>query len=261
MKKIAENKLDESLEYLKEVICANKDTWVPSSRGNNTGVGKTFEDLLGKVEDNLAEPDLAQLEIKSQRMNSQSKTTLFTKSPVYPLGANTYIKDNFGVNDAQFPDTKIIHTSFFGNKINTYKNRHGFKLEADDEKQKLHLKVYDTNNNEINLDNDIYWTYPCLEQIINEKIANVGFVQAKTKSENGEEYFKYEKLTVLMNPSLEKFINNVKDGTIQFDIRIGVYRSGKNAGKPHDHGSGFRIAKKDFHKLYGEVKNIDFNEK
>jgi len=33
-------------------------------------------------------------------------------------------------------------------------------------------------------------------------------------------------------------------GKIQFDIRIGSYKTpGKNYGKVHDHGSGFRIAR------------------
>ena len=33
--------------------------YVPSNRANNTGIGKTFEDYIGVVENNLDEPDLA----------------------------------------------------------------------------------------------------------------------------------------------------------------------------------------------------------
>jgi hypothetical protein len=33
-------------------------------------------------------------------------------------------------------------------------------------------------------------------------------------------------------------------GYVMFDFRIGAYKSGKMIGKPHDHGSGFRIKKK-----------------
>ena len=35
--------------------------YVPSNRANNTGIGKTFEDYIGVVENNLDEPDLAAL--------------------------------------------------------------------------------------------------------------------------------------------------------------------------------------------------------
>jgi len=248
--------LEESLEYLQDKLKEYKGIWVESSRSHDTGIGHTFEEkILEKVEDNLADPDLAALEIKSQRMNSSSKMTLFTKAPVYPLRANTYIRDNFGVDDEVYP-SKIIHTSFFGNRISHYKGEYGFKLEANDNEQKLYLRIFDRENNII--DTEIYWTYTVLSDILSQKIHNIGFVEAKTKKENGNEYFMYKKLTILMNPSIENFIENINNGTIQFDIRIGVYRSGKNQGKPHDHGSGFRISKKDFPKLFETVEVIEF---
>lgn len=45
--------------------------FVKSKRRNNTGVGKTFEDYIGVVENNIDEPDLAGYEIKSHRKHSQ----------------------------------------------------------------------------------------------------------------------------------------------------------------------------------------------
>lgn len=85
--------------------------WVESHRRNNTGIGKTFEDYVGVVENNLNEPDLFGYEIKSHRSESSSYVTLFTKSPSYPTkGANAYLKDHFGSN---YPDSKLkkLHTS------------------------------------------------------------------------------------------------------------------------------------------------------
>jgi len=35
-----------------------------------------------------------------------------------------------------------------------------------------------------------------------------------------------------------------------YDIRLGVYQSGKNIGKPHDHGSGLRIKKDSLGKAF-----------
>ena len=66
--------------------------YVPSNRANNTGIGKTFEDYIGVVENNLDEPDLAGFEIKSHRGASCSYVTLFTKSPSFPKRANAYLK-------------------------------------------------------------------------------------------------------------------------------------------------------------------------
>lgn len=248
--------LEQSLEYLQEKLVEYKGVWVESSRSHDTGIGHTFEEkILEKVEDNLADPDLASLEIKSQRMNSSSKMTLFTKAPVYPLRANTYIRNNFGVYDEVYP-LKVIHTSFFGNRITHYKGEYGFKLESNDNEQKLYLRIFDKDANII--ETEIYWTYAALSDILSNKIHNIGFVEAKTRKKDGKEYFMYQKLTVLMKPSIEKLIENINNGTIQFDIRIGIYRTGKNQGKPHDHGSGFRISKNDFPKLFETVKEIEF---
>jgi len=248
--------LEQSLEYLQEKLVEYKGIWVESSRSHDTGVGHTFEEkILKKVEDNLADSDLASLEIKAHRINSSSKVTLFTKAPDYPSRANTYIRNNFGVNDEKYP-SKVIHTSFFGNRINYYKGEYGFKLESNDNEQKLYLRIYDKNANMI--ETEIYWTYATLSDILSKKIHNIGFVEAKTKKEDGKEYFMYQKLTILMKPSIKKFIENINNGTIQFDIRIGIYGTGKHEGKPHDHGSGFRISKNDFPKLFETVKEIKF---
>lgn len=57
--------------------------YVPSNRANNTGIGKTFEDYIGVVENNLDEPDLAGFEIKSHRGASCSYVTVRTAYNTY----------------------------------------------------------------------------------------------------------------------------------------------------------------------------------
>lgn len=39
--------------------------------------------------------------------------------------------------------------------------------------------------------------------------------------------------------------------------RIGSYKSGRNIGKPHDHGSGFRIKEYNICKLYANYEKVD----
>lgn len=41
-----------------------------------------------------------------------------------------------------------------------------------------------------------------------------------------------------------------------YDIRIGAYGSGKKLGKPHDHGSGFRIKENNLVNLYSNIERI-----
>jgi hypothetical protein len=56
--------------------------WIENARkGNAGGVGNTLEDLLGIEENNLPIPNAAEWELKAQRMNTSSLTTLFHIEP------------------------------------------------------------------------------------------------------------------------------------------------------------------------------------
>ncbi|GAA5252137.1 hypothetical protein KNCP2_04250 [Candidatus Rickettsia kedanie] len=56
--------------------------WIENSRhGNHGGVGNTIEDLLGIGEHNLPIPNAAEWELKCQRLNTVSLTTLFHMEP------------------------------------------------------------------------------------------------------------------------------------------------------------------------------------
>ena len=48
-------------------------------------------------------------------------------------------------------------------------------------------------------------------------------------------------------------IASLEDGELFIDIRIGVYSSGRNIGRTHDHGTAFRI-KLDKLLTYGDVE-------
>ncbi len=64
---------------LKEI---SKMGFIPNARkGNHGGIGNTLEDLLGIKENNLPVPNAAEWELKAQRLNSTSLTTLFHIEP------------------------------------------------------------------------------------------------------------------------------------------------------------------------------------
>ncbi|MEG1700165.1 MAG: MvaI/BcnI family restriction endonuclease, partial [Alistipes sp.] len=69
--------------------------------------------------------------------------------------------------------------------------------------------------------------------------------------------FKFNKAEIYSQPSLARFLDLIDAGIIMYDIRIGSYSSGRNIGKAHDHGSGFRIKENDICKLYGIKKLVE----
>ena len=233
--------MSEVLEKFREDFeKVKKEGFIESHRFHNTGIGKTFEDVLNIVENNKQEVDyLDELELKSSRELSGSMVTLFTKSPSHPQGANTELRLKFGKEENGL---KILHTTISGDKFNTFLGKYGFKLEIDEEGRRIYILIKDLKNDTL-LDFECYYDFDELKKIIKKKCKNIVFVTAKIRRDEGRESFHFQKALSLTGLSFNKFLHGIKEGMILYDIRIGVYRSGKNEGKTHDHGSGFRIKK------------------
>ncbi|OGZ63347.1 MAG: hypothetical protein A3C58_02560 [Candidatus Staskawiczbacteria bacterium RIFCSPHIGHO2_02_FULL_34_10] len=222
-------------QSLKEL---SKKGWIKSNRSHNTGIGKTLEDHLNITENNIALPDFGVMELKSQRFDTLSMMTLFTKSPEGIT--NTEIRKRFGYPDKEFPKIKILHQTISGGK----RNAMGFQTKIDEKKGKLLiLKKGELLG---------YYSLTFLKQKAIEKIGNgLILVRAQTKKIRRNEYFHYKDAYFLKEIDPTKFLAHSK-----YDIRLGVYHSGKNVGKPHDHGSAFRLTEKSLPLLFKIHKKI-----
>ena len=249
--------IDELLTKFTEIATQG---WIESHRQHNTGIGKTFEDLLEKVEDNLGEPDYKGIELKTHRKNSNSFTTLFTACPDGPNPSeNTRLRETYGEIDTD-SGLKTLHTSIFATRKTTYFNKFKFQMEVNYEDKKIYLLVF--NMNEELLEKITFWTFDSLNKKLEKKLKILALVDSKSKKENGKELFKYDKITICKFKNFDKFLKAVVDGKIMLDIRIGVYKSGQYFGKTHDHGTGFRIKESDLECLYDifELRNFEEEE-
>jgi hypothetical protein len=228
-------------ELINNYTAIKAQGFVQSRRTHNTGIGKTFEDLAGIAENNLAAPDYGHVEVKSHRHLSGSYITLFTQKPDNPIHANTFIREEYGYKDATH-NLKTIHTSFFATKYNSCRGIYGFKLIPNDLKQQLHISVKDLKTDSI-INEDIYFHYDTLRHKVNLKTSHLALIGADSRrGESGEE-FHFKRLKLLRGKGFERFMELLKGGNIRFDIRIGFFKTGPSFGKTHDHGSGFRISK------------------
>lgn len=230
--------------------------FVKSNRKHNTGIGKTFEDYIGVVENNLDEPDLAGFEIKAHREESQSYVTMFTKSPNFPTKANAYLNNRFGTPYEDNTTLNKLHSSMFASRFNTSNGKYSFKLINDKDAELLKIGVYDINT-KILIDNTAGYTYECLGRILNKKLKNLFYVSAERKYQDDDEYFHFNKAEIYSEPSLEQFFKLIDEGLIMYDIRIGSYQSGNKYGKPHDHGSGFRILEPNLRLLFDQHETFE----
>ncbi|MBW7888058.1 MAG: MvaI/BcnI restriction endonuclease family protein [Bacteroidetes bacterium] len=203
--------------------------FVKNKRINNKdgGIGNTFEDHLGVSENNKKDPDFEGFEVKTQREFNSSYITLFSKSPTNPDGANAILKDKFGeVRDPQFPELKKLYASIFGNKQSLIYKKYYMQLKVDRDNSLLKLK-------------------------------SMIVVAAEQKKIHNINFYHYKSATVYHNFVFSNFLSALEGGDIMFDIRIGVYNSGKNYGNPHDHGSGFRIKKENIAQLFETTIHIE----
>ena len=159
------------------------------------------------------------------------------------------MRERFGEPDQKAEGLKTVHTTFSALKFNTFFKKFGFKLEVNEEKRRIYILIKNLETDKIEYI-EIYYEFDEIKNIIEKKLDYIAYIKAETKTENGKELFNFKRAILLSGLTFEKFIQFIKEGLILYDIRIGVYRSGKLKGKTHDHGSGFRVLKNNLNKVF-----------
>lgn len=228
--------LVEKLKKIKEM------GYIKTHRRGNTGIGKTLEDLLGIKENNIPGPDSETLELKSARKNAKSMLTLFTKSPL-PRRANSVLLRKYGYPSAKGNNKKELHTTVKATGFNTLKGKPGFKIEIKEDRLEL-----------ISAKGEVlgYWDKETLKKAFERKLPRLLYVKADCRGSGEEEEFWFNEAWLLSGFDFDNFIKLVREGTIVVDIRIGQYPN----GKPHDHGTGFRVFPDKLDLCFKERKKI-----
>ena len=230
--------LDELIEKLQKI---KKMGFVKTVRAHQGGVGNTLEYLLEVPENNLRLPDIGEIEIKAKRYDSQSMLTLSSRAP-----------QKRGTNKVLFKNYKYIGTDgiyrLYSTVYGSRKNTKGFGIDVQNGK----LVLLNPKNIEA------FWPLEKLDDIFKEKSSQIVLVLAYTKGSMGksDERFHYVEAYLLSGLNLNNTRNAIKRDKLKVDIRIGFDLSGKRAREYHDHGTGFRISKRDYIHLFGKVKQL-----
>lgn len=240
--------------------------WIQNARhGNSGGIGNTLEDLLGIEENNLPIPNAAEWELKTQRLNTTSLTTLFHIEPspraigfVPKLFLPKYgwshqeAGQRYGKGEMSFRLT--IHGKEPSDR--------GFKVIIDRKQRKVlisfdaksvdirHKKWLESVRKRIGLKEinpQPYWGFDDLANKAGTKLLNAFYVQAEMKKERGKEFYHYNKVTMLQKFNFDGFLDALDDGIVlvDFDARTG-----------HNHGTKFRLRQEGLTLLYKKVTTI-----
>lgn len=240
--------------------------WIPNARpGNAGGVGNTLEDLLGITENNLPIPNASEWELKTQRANTSSLTTLFHMEPS-PRSLNlvpSMLLPKYGwphqEAGTKYPANEM---SFRQTVHGNARSDRGFKVVIDRSERKVlisfdanavdprHAKWLESIRQRVGigeLNPQPYWGFDDLFHKAGTKLLNCFYIQALAKKEAGREFLHYGKPLVLQRFSLEKFLAGLEKGfvLVDFDARTG-----------HNHGTKFRLRQDKLPDLYDLVVQV-----
>ena len=172
-------------------------------------------------------PNAGMIELKSARKNVSSMLTLFTKSPL-PRKANSVLLVRFGYESARGNRRKELHTTVNAKEYNQLKGKPGFKIGIESDRVNLMASQHEIVG---------YWDKETLKNSFERKLPKLLYVKAESKGRGVNEEFWFDEAWLLSGFNFNNFLRLLKNRVILVDIRIGQYPD----GRPHDHGTGFRV--------------------
>lgn len=210
-------------EFRIEFTRIKNSGYVRSTRSGPTGVGHTFETLLGFKEDNVALPDLGEVEVKARRTNSSSMVTLFTFNRkawiMKPLDAvRKYGSlDKNGRQGMYYTMTRSPNSA-------------GLLLHIEEEV----ISVRHIEDGVVAV-----WKLEDLANQFIKKLPALILVSALGELRDGVEWFNYTRAQLLRGTSADIIRNEIMAGNILVDLRLH-----DKVTSARNHGTGFR-AKED----------------
>lgn len=225
--------------------------WVKSFRKGNTGIGYTFEKLLGKDEDALCLPDYNGIEIKTHRKNSKSYITLFNYNPI---GESSYelkrLLKNYGYRHSRNKSIRLLNSDIYCDYIKDVGIDYKFSLRVDDIEQRIYLLVFDRLG--FFVEKKAYWAFETIRDKLYSKLQYLAYIEADSKFINGIEYFRYNKIIFYKLKNFETFIDLFKSAKIKVSFLIsGTFDDVDNI---NSHGTSFSIRSKNLNLLFEPVE-------
>lgn len=245
---------------IKELKRITGKGWIENARhGNQGGIGNTLEDLLGITENNLPIPNAAEWELKSQRLNTTSLTTLFhiEPSPRAVKFVPQILLLKYGWQHQEAGEKYSSDEMSFRQTIHGLSTSdRGFIVKIDRKNSKVLIsfdsnKVADKHKDWLKsvkkkvgldeLDPQPYWGFDDLSNKAGTKLLNCFYVQAEVKKEGDKEFYNYCKVMMLQKFNFDGFLEQIEKGNIlvDFDARTG-----------HNHGTKFRMRQNCLPELY-----------
>lgn len=227
--------------------------WVKGMRGGTTGIGYTFETLIGKEEESFPIPDYGCVEIKTRHKNAKFPIGLFNATPdgdyLFPMKR---LYDRFAFPQRGDLRYRVFYASMVATEYTRAGRNYQFKLVVDKEKELIKVIAYSKVTGII--DPNISWSFSFLKEKLERKLKYLALVKAESKNEFFSQYYRYLNINFYILRGFDKFLSLIEDGTINVTFSLGCYKSGVKIGQMNNHGSSFEIGEDDLEKLFIKVR-------
>ncbi len=208
-----------------------------------SSIGRTLENELGLAENEFGIPDYDGIEIETRRTYSKSAITLFNATPDGDeLFEIERLKNAYGYPCKKDRRFKVLYVEAYGNKSIFAGIKYQYKIEIDRAKEKIYLCVHDRNNNII--ERKVSWSFNYIKERLLLKLNYLAVINAWDKKIDGNDCYKYYKVSFYKLISFNKFIDLLENGTIKIVIKVDIHTGKSNYGKTYDHGCGFPLKKR-----------------
>lgn len=209
--------------------------FIPSLRRGPTGIGYTLETELGIVENNIAEPDIENVELKAHRTQGNSLITLFT------------------FNNKAWQMSPLDAVKKYGSKDRNGRLGLYYTMDLKPNRAGLFLHVSDEDISVRHISGEIIakWQLEDLAIRFKQKMPALLLVSAFTDVRDGREYFHFYRAQLMRNTTPELLANQFRAGNILVDLRL--HDKGTRA---RNHGTGFRTYEGKLPLLFSEIKDI-----
>ncbi|GHT46397.1 hypothetical protein FACS189454_07490 [Planctomycetales bacterium] len=209
--------------------------FVPTKRRGPTGIGFTFETLLGITENNDAHPDIEGAEIKAHRTRGNSMITLFT----------------FNNKAWKMPPLKAVKE--YGSLDKDGRQGLYYTMSLKPNSAGLFLDVQDAEISVRHISGQIIatWKLETLAKRFLQKIPALVFVSTFTEERDGVEYFHFYRAQLMKGTSPELLADQFRAENILVDLRL--HDKGTMA---RNHGTGFRTYEDKLPLLFSCIRDL-----
>jgi len=224
--------VDAPLQDLLAKFDAIHGVWHDAQRTGDTGIGYTFESLLGIKENNDRTADFRGIELKCKRLKdggqgALGKVNLFQLSPEW-ASKTTSLQRLKTIGQLNEEGRWACYS-----QVNTTPNNLDLRLLDKVGASQLDLQK---SSNLIG-----YWSHQSLEKRLLEKHSRAAFILASVKSTKTGSKFSYQELIYCEQPTIARFLELVNKNQLVFEFMM----SEKYVGKVRNHGYPWRLLRED----------------